>query len=267
MQKLLFLSALLISSSLAADARAARPGGRSDAGAVVESIIASSEQHFRKGESYFAAGNIDGARREFDAAIDAMTDCGIDLRGDTRLYAHWRELIAKIDRYQTAAASDAQARGWGAQEFEGRPAAQPAEVADASPARPHGALTAATFQRRFEELGNRFKAKYGREFVVTGADHEEHRRLYGSGSAYDIRVRDLSAEQIQFIIATGNELGLRVKDFSTWEKVRAHNSRVLSLHLPHDTLATAVHIHIDREAVSGPKSYVATPAVKASSAQ
>src|SRR5262249_8412582 len=113
-------------------------------------------------------------------------------------------------------------------------------------------------------LGNRFRAKYGRDFVVTGADHEEHRRLYGTGSAYDIRVRDLSPEQIRFIIAIGYELGLRVKDFSTWEKVQAHNSRVLSLGLPRDTLATATHIHIDREASPGKKSYVTTPAVKTS---
>jgi hypothetical protein len=267
MQKLLLLSALLIGWSFSADARAALPDGRTDRDSGIDSILASSEQHFLKGESCLAAGNLDGARREFDVAVDSMIDSGVDVRSDSKLYARWREMIEKIDRYQLASAGDAQARGWGLQEFEGRPAPEPGEIATAPVFGPHGQLAVAAFQQRFAELGAKFRAKYGRDFVVTGADHEEHRRLYGSGSAYDIRVRDLSPEQIRFILATGDELGLRVKDFSTWEKVQAHNARVVSLGLPRDTMATAAHIHIDREASPARKSYVAIPAVKTSPAQ
>src|SRR5215831_13895626 len=118
MQKLLFLSALLIASfialAFATDVRAAAPDGRDGSakaavrsGAAepdtgVQSIIAAAEQHLQRGESYFAAGNLDGARREFDIAVDSMIDSGIDVRSDTTLYARWREMIEKISRYQAA---------------------------------------------------------------------------------------------------------------------------------------------------------------------
>jgi hypothetical protein len=125
-----------------------------------------------------------------------------------------------------------------------------------------GPLTTAVFQTRFVELRKRFEEKYGREITLTGADHAEHRRLYGSGSAYDIRVRDLTREQVGFIIAAGNALGLRIKDFSTWESVAAHNARTRMLGRPLDTLATGVHLHIDRM-VSPKNTMVAVPVVKA----
>src|SRR5438045_4064152 len=90
------------------------------------------------------------------------------------------------------------------------------------------------------------RERYDHDITLTGADHEEHRRLYGRGSAYDIRVRDLTREQVAFIIGKGNELGLRIKDFSTWERVAAHNARSAQLGRAPDTYATGVHLHIDR---------------------
>ena len=110
-------------------------------------------------------------------------------------------------------------------------------------------------------MRKQFHEKYQRDITLTGADHAEHRRLYGSGSAYDIRVRDLTREQVGFIIAKGTALGLRIKDFSTWDNVAAHNARTLMLGRPLDTLATGIHLHIDRM-VSRKQTLTAVPVVK-----
>ncbi|HEY6329134.1 MAG TPA: hypothetical protein VI756_07345 [Blastocatellia bacterium] len=228
-------------------------------------LISLSEQHFKKGEQCFSTGNLECARREFDIAIDSVVDAGIDVRGNSDLLIRWRQMVDKIDRYQTSAMADLAHNNWKTQEFEGQPDPGAPTQALAEGEGPQGPLSIQTFQGKFEELKSLFRGKYSRDFVVTGADHEEHRRLYGSGSAYDIRVRDLSAEQIAFVITTGQRLGLHVKDFSTPEKVAAHNSRVVSLGLPSDTLATSVHIHIDRNTPYPTKGYVTEPVVKKSS--
>jgi hypothetical protein len=228
-----------------------------------EAIVAASKQHIEKGEACLAGGNVECARREFDSAIDEYLESGIDLRSDERLLASWRETIEKISRYETANVVAGGKQLWKLQDFEGHP---PDEHLAESVTQTNGPLTSAVFQTRFAELRNRFEEKYGREITLTGADHPEHRRLYGSGSAYDIRVRDLTREQVRFIIATGNKLGLRIKDFSTWESVAAHNARTRMLGRPLDTLATGIHLHIDRM-VSTNQSMVAVPAVKASPRQ
>lgn len=226
-----------------------------------DGVLAVAQQHLRKGEECLASGDLECARREFDRAIDFVLELGQDLRSDKRLHAGWRELVEKIDRYQTGGSADGKALAWRTQEYEGRPAPEKVEAVASRFGEPsYGPLTPEAFQQRFVELRRVFREKYGRDMVLTGADHGEHRRLYGKGSAYDIRVRDLNREQVGFIIATGNKLGLRIKDFSTWEKVAAHNARTYALGRPLDTLATGVHLHIDRM-VAPKKNLVATPAI------
>ena len=217
----------------------------------IDSILAGAEQQFRKGEACFAAGEMDCARRAFDRAIDFFLESEIDVRSDERLYKVWRSMIEKINRYQVDAVNGERASGWKMQEFEGRyeeiAETDEFEAEDAEA----GPLTSKEFQSRFARLQNLFLQKYGREFVVTGSDHSEHRRLYGAGSAVDVRVRDLSSDQISYIIKTGTRLGLRVRDFSTWDKVSAHNDLTYRLGRPLDTLATGPHLHIDRMVTSG----------------
>jgi hypothetical protein len=173
-----------------------------------------------------------------------------------RLLSAWREMIEKINRYETSSLTATGKQLWRSQDFEGRPPQDPpSDVASEF----DGPPDASTFQRRFAELRKRFQEKYSRDITLTGADHAEHRRLYGLGSAYDIRVRDLTREQVAFIISTGAKLGMRIKDFSTWENVAAHNARTLMLGRPLDTLATGIHLHIDRVALTK-KSLVSVPA-------
>jgi hypothetical protein len=232
------------------------------AGFNPEEILAASQQHLHKGEACLKDGNFECARREFDQAIDSIFDSGVDVRGDERLRAGLRELIEKINRYETSSIATSAAGGWKTQEFDGRPVEDRADVAEANEfAAPTGPLTSADFQRRFNELRKNFRNKYGRDMTLTGADHGEHTRLYGRGSAYDIRVRDLNREQVSFIIDAGNKLGLRIKDFSTWGKVAAHNARSLSLGRPLDTFATGIHLHIDRMTPFINRRMVESPAV------
>src|SRR5205085_6076659 len=205
-----------------------------------------------KGEACLAAGNIECARREFDGAVDYVFEQGVDVRSDPRLRAGLTEIIEKIYRYETQPASEQAARLWKSQEYEGRPEADEPEVAEGD--LPVGPMNAAEFQRRFGLLRAAFRERYDRDITLTGADHEEHRRLYGRGSAYDVRVRDLTREQVTFIIGKGYELGLRIKDFSTWDRVAAHNVRSAQLGRALDTYASGIHLHIDRMgAIRAPK--------------
>lgn len=226
-----------------------------------EEVLAAAQQHLHKGEACLKDGNFECARREFDQTIDSIFDLGVDVRGDERLRAGLRELIEKINRYETSSIAESAAGGWKTQEFDGRPVEERADVAEAGEFdTPTGPLTSADFQRRFNELRKNFRNKYGRDMTLTGADHGEHTRLYGRGSAYDIRVRDLNREQVNYIISAGSKLGLRIKDFSTWDKVAAHNARSLSLGRPLDTYATGIHLHIDRMAPVMNRRMVETPA-------
>jgi hypothetical protein len=230
--------------------------------ANVDAILLLARQHFARGEECLKAGNIDCARREFDSSIDSIFDQGLDVRGDERLRVGLRELIEQINHYETAP-SAVNARGfWRTQEFEGRPVENDAEIAEGGQGVvKFGPLTTSEFQQRFAELRKAFQEKYDRDITLTGADHEEHTRLYGRGSAYDIRVRDLTREQVKFIIETGNTFGLRIKDFSTWDRVAAHNARSQMLGRPLDTYATGIHLHIDRMWPASKPRMVATPTI------
>ena len=248
---LIFSVAVVFSFSASAQTRAG-----------VDEILSVARQHFVKGEDCMKSGNMECARREFDQAIDYIFDQGMDVRSDERLRLGLRELIEKINRYETAPASENAKGFWKTQEFDGRPADDRTEVATADQDDIRfGPLTAADFQRKFSELRKNFKEKYSRDITLTGADHGEHTRLYGRGSAYDIRVRDLTREQVKYIIATGSTLGLRIKDFSTWDRVAAHNARSSMLGRPLDTYATGVHLHIDRMGPPRKAKMVETPAI------
>ena len=238
--KVLYAASILFLISLGSEARVQQTEA-----VTPDRIIEAAGQHFRKGEACVKSGDGECARREFDSAVDEFLQSGLDLRSDERLLAGWREMIEKINRYETSSLSATGKQLWRSQDFDGRPVQDP--VSDIA-AEFDGPPDMSTFQRRFSELRKRFREKYSRDITLTGADHAEHRRLYGLGSAYDIRVRDLTRDQVAFIIGTGSKLGLRIKDFSTWESVAAHNARTLMLGRPLDTLATGVHLHIDRMA-------------------
>jgi hypothetical protein len=227
-----------------------------------DAILSGARQRLAKGEACFTAGNMDCARREFDDALDFVFEQGVDVRSDPRLRAGFTEIVEKIYRYEKQTETTQAARLWKSQEYEGRPAVE--ETEDAETDLPVGPMNAAEFQRRFALLRAAFREAYDRDITLTGADHGEHRRLYGRGSAFDIRVRDLTRQQVTFIISKGNELGLRIKDFSTWDRVAAHNARSAQLGRALDTYATGVHLHIDRMGAMRAPRMVEKPAISKS---
>jgi hypothetical protein len=106
-------------------------------------------------------------------------------------------------------------------------------------------LSAADFAARFGAMQTRFATQFHRQVVVTGRDHPEHLSLYGRGGAIDMRVNDLSREQVQWIVANCRVAGIRVKDFSTDSVLQAQIQSAIKAGLS-DRAGTGVHLHVDR---------------------
>ena len=101
------------------------------------------------------------------------------------------------------------------------------------------------FQERTADVFLRFEAEFGRSVVVTGRDHPEHLSLYGHGGALDLRVRDLSLEEVEWLADGLRAMGLRVKDFST-DAVLADQVRRAQAAGLLDRAGTGLHLHVDR---------------------
>lgn len=73
------------------------------------------------------------------------------------------------------------------------------------------------FTQLFSQLQDDYERTYGRPLTVTGGpDTPMHRKLH-NGVARDVRVRDISQEQGDFIVQRAQELGLHPRDFrQTW---------------------------------------------------
>ena len=106
-------------------------------------------------------------------------------------------------------------------------------------------LSASDFATRFLAMQTRFSSQFHRQVVVTGRDHPEHMSLYGRGGAIDMRVNDLSREQVQWIVANCRAAGIRVKDFSTDSVLQAQIQGAIKAGLA-DRAGTGVHLHVDR---------------------
>ena len=106
-------------------------------------------------------------------------------------------------------------------------------------------LSAADFSTRFLAMQTQFSSQFHRQVVVTGRDHPEHLSLYGRGGAIDMRVNDMSREQVQWIVANCRSAGIRVKDFSTDSVLQAQIQSAIKAGLA-DRAGTGVHLHVDR---------------------
>ncbi|MFI5243223.1 MAG: FHA domain-containing protein [Gemmatimonadales bacterium] len=106
-------------------------------------------------------------------------------------------------------------------------------------------LSVADFATRFGALQRRFASQFHRDVIVTGRDHPEHLSLYGRGGAIDMRVNDLSREEVQWLVANCHAAGIRVKDFSTDSVLQAQIASAIKAGLA-DRAGTGVHLHVDR---------------------
>src|SRR5215470_18482155 len=66
----------------------------------IQRVIERSNGYFQAAEASFKDGNFDKARREYDRAVDAVLEAGIDVRSDPRLYQHYQNLIERIYQRQ-----------------------------------------------------------------------------------------------------------------------------------------------------------------------
>jgi membrane-bound lytic murein transglycosylase D len=69
----------------------------------IETLIATSRQHFASGEKELAAGHLDKAREEFDRAVGVLLDAPYGARTDARLREHFDRLIDRINAYEVTA--------------------------------------------------------------------------------------------------------------------------------------------------------------------
>lgn len=66
----------------------------------IQRIIENSTLHFQSAEANFRNGNFDRARRDYDRALDAILESGVDIRSDARLQQHYQGLIDQIYQRQ-----------------------------------------------------------------------------------------------------------------------------------------------------------------------
>lgn len=230
-------------------------------------LVALARAKLATGEECFGRGDFERARAAFDGAVDAFLDSGYDLRSDPDLMAAYRETVEKVNRYTAIGVNAEGDSVWPLQAYEAtsddfRREDLPTEGDLASA----GDFANATFLVRVAELQRRFQVEFGRGFTLTGRDTPVHARLYGHGRAIDVRVSDLAQSHVRFIVDNGRDLGMRVLDFSSAERVAAHNVRVIASGRPLDTLATGVHLHLNdapgllRRFEEQPAAKVAIPA-------
>jgi hypothetical protein len=197
-------------------------------------LIVLAYEHVERGGTLLELGIPDEALREFARAVRVLETSRL------RDNAWVRPEIATLER--TVAAVYREKRVAVPPSFRDAPRSPPARA----PRRAMDSqLSAAEFARRFEEVQASFEARFARRMVVTGRDHAEHLSLYGHGGAIDLRVRDLSREQIDFAIQALRAQGIRVKDFTTDAVLRAQVASARRAGLA-DRAGTGLHLHIDR---------------------
>lgn len=207
-----------------------------------DGLVARAADQTERGAALLEIGLPDAALREFGAAVTTLESSPlrdnpwvrprIDAleAGIANIYREQR--VAVPARYAAATArADRVTRSRG-----GVPA--PALAREAR-------LSVDDFAARLARVQRAFVARFGREMGVTGRDHAEHLALYGAGGAVDLRVRDLTAEQVAFAVAQLRAAGVRVKDFSSDAVLRAQVAAARAAGLG-DRAGTGLHLHADR---------------------
>lgn len=188
-------------------------------------------EHVERGTALLEMGVADAALQEFARAVNTLRTSGMREHPAVRRNAEALEsAVAAIYRSRRIPVP--------------RRYAMP-RLSRAPSTTMRGAIPPDEFASRFARVQQRFSARFGRPIVVTGRDHPEHLSLYGAGSALDLRVRDLSREQVRFAVAALRAEGIRVKDFSDDAVLRAQIRSARAAGLA-SRAGTGLHLHADR---------------------
>ena len=71
--------------------------------ARVQQLITRAENHYKLGELNLRDGKAEGARDEFDRAVDVILESGVDVRSNPRLQKYYLELVENISRKEVSA--------------------------------------------------------------------------------------------------------------------------------------------------------------------
>ncbi|HYE15159.1 MAG TPA: hypothetical protein VD968_12005, partial [Pyrinomonadaceae bacterium] len=66
----------------------------------VQQIVARAEDHFKRGELNLRDNKREAARQEFDKAVDAVLESGMDVRSNPRLQRYYLELVERVYRLE-----------------------------------------------------------------------------------------------------------------------------------------------------------------------
>jgi hypothetical protein len=228
---LLVGSGALLVRAFRAGPEAARPLSEEDA-EHFDALTLRAYEHVERGTTLLEMGMGDAALQEFARGVNTLE--ASRLRGNPavrRSVASLESAIAGIYRAKRIRVPPTYAAA------PSRPAAPRPTL--------RGGMSTGQFAERFARVQGRFQERFGRTMVVTGRDHPEHLSLYGPGSALDLRVRDLSREQVAFAVDALRAEGIRVKDFSVDAILQAQirSARAAGLH---DRAGTGLHLHVDR---------------------
>lgn len=104
-------------------------------------LIATSQRHFEAGERELKLGHLEGARQEFDRAVDVLLESPYGARTDARLREHFDRLIDRVNAYEVTAL--AQGDGFAEKKYEPASIDELLKIATFAKA-PAGAETTAT---------------------------------------------------------------------------------------------------------------------------
>lgn len=201
----------------------------------LDSLMLVSYERVERGTALLELGLGEPALREFAGALNVL---------ETSRLGGNRYVRPRIANLEGAIAQVYRAKRIAVPARYRAAAAAPAPAPSAA-SLPRGSLSVSDFAAGVEAVQTEFQARFGRRITVTGGDHAEHVSLYGAGGALDLRVRDLSREQIVFAVRAFRARGVRVKDFSTDDVLQAQIASARRAGLL-DRLGTGLHLHVDR---------------------
>jgi hypothetical protein len=197
----------------------------------LDSLLSVAYDHVERGGTLLELGLGDGASDEFAKAVTTLELS--DLRNHPLVKPRIQALAASV-----------------AAIYRERSLAVPSNYANAtSPLTPEqlktASLTVDEFAAKFGLMQATFEARFGHPIIVTGRDHAEHVFLYGKGGAMDLSIKNMTPDEVAWVVDRAHAEHIRVKDFSRDSVLRRQVANAIKAGLLFEA-GTGLHVHIDR---------------------